>query len=341
MTPQTGEEGALCAIQLVLSADDFKTERRYRAAIERAVEVALPGLEGARHRLLVFPENTGHFIPLLHAPRAARYQPTLTRAMALLVATRPLRVARAMWDSRTLDIQRGLMLDAMPAADALMRSVFSAVARQTGAYVVAGSHLRAQADAVTNTSYTFAPDGRLLAATNKVNLVPGLEDHRPGGVGLARGQREQLPVVETPFGRLSTLICYDGFCVPHTRDEPEFTPLGRYVDELGARVIANPSANPWPWRGPWFHAQPGDRRTRDQQWCGEGLAGSMAGLRNVRYGVTAHLCARILDLAFEGPSEILTRVERAAPDGQTSVGVLARASDHKRLDAVIARVPVA
>lgn len=334
-----GAEAALCAMQVRLTLDDLASERAFVAAVDRTVDMALPALAGADHRLLVFPEDIGHFIPLLYAPRAARRQPTMTRAMAFVAARHPLRLARAMWDGHTLDVQKGLMLSTMPAADRLMRAVFADVARRTNAFVVAGTHLRAAAGAVTNTSYTFGPDGALIAVTNKVNLVPGLEDHRPGGVDLARGQLEQMPLVSTPFGGLATVVCYDGFFVSHTRDEPEFVPVCPYVDDLGARVIANPSANPWPWRGPWLYAFPGGPQTRDVQWQTEGLAGSMASLHNVRYGVTAHLCARILDFQFDGPSEILRRTD-GPPGDPSNVEVVARAIDHESEQIVVARVPV-
>lgn len=350
MSENRPHEVALCAVQLALGMADFASERHYRAAIERALATASVATAGARHRLFVFPENTGHFIPFIHAPRAARSQPSLTRAMALLAARHPLRLAGAMVGARTRDLQKALMLDILPAADALMRSIFSMAARQARAYIVAGSHLLARAGTVTNTSYTFGPDGALLGTTSKVNLVPHLEDHRPGGTDLARGHAGELAVIDTPFGGLATLICYDGFHVPHTRDEPEFAPVGPHIDALGARVIANPSANPWPWRGRWLYAVPDGPQTRDRQWRCEGLPGTMARLRRVRYGVTAHLCAEILDFRFEGPSEILARRdERAddmpyqpaglAADRMDRVEVLARAADERSGQVVVAHVP--
>ena len=329
---------ALCAVQLSLSMADLASEGAYRSAIDQAAASAMRAVGDADHRLLVFPENTGHFIPLIHAPRLARSQKTVTRALALMAATRPLRLARAMWSAKVTDLQKGVMLEVAPAADRLMRQIFAAIARRHRAHVVAGSHLRPLESGVTNTSYTFAPDGQLLATTNKVNLVPSLEDSGPGGVDLIRGHAGDLPVVTTPFGKLATLICYDGFRVPHTAHEPYFVHMGQRADALEVAIVANPSANPWPWQAPWIHARGGDRRLRSEQWREEGLASTMAGLRHVRYGITAHLCANLLDLAFEGPSEILARSANL-PGRPGRVEVLARARRHDRPEAVVVRVP--
>ena len=74
-----------------------------------------------------------------------------------------------------------------------------------------------------NTSYTFSPEGRCVTVTRKVNLVPTQEDV----VRLSPGRPEELQVVPTPFGRLGTLICYDGFREAHTPQEPSFVPAAR------------------------------------------------------------------------------------------------------------------
>jgi predicted amidohydrolase len=331
---------ALAAVQLRLEAGDFATESTFARCIERAAERAAKECGDADHRLLVFPESTGHFIPLIRAPALIRRLAalaevvTVNRAMSALALSRPLPVLRSMWRARTLDASRGVLLSFMPAADRLMREVFSAVARRHGAFVVAGSHLRPAAGAVTNTSYTFDPLGRLVATTHKANLVPGLEDDAPGGLGLARGDAERLPIVDAPWGRLATLICYDGFCRPHTPGE-RFVCMGERADALGVDVVANPSANPWPWNQRWVFAPPGSRLLRREQWRDEGLPATLRGLGRVRYGVTAHLCAEIFDLRFEGTSQIVAR-----SSSDSDIQVLCEATSEAAAQAVVARVPL-
>jgi predicted amidohydrolase len=322
----------LAAIQLQLTLDDLASPRAYRAAVDRAADEAAAAIAGADERLLVYPEACGHLAVLAIAPAAARRRATLAGAISVLAARRPLAVAAGMVAARAPSLRVGALVAILPEAEALVREAFSEVARRHRAFVVAGSHLRAgPRGQLTNTSFTFDPRGELVATTDKVNLVPGLEDDAPGGLGLRRGRQDDLPVLQTGFGNLATLICYDGFCVPHTRGEP-FSLAAAGVDEAGADVVANPAANPWPWNEGWELAAAGDGRLRREQWAQEGLPTTLGRLRRVRYGVTAHLVSSVLDLRFEGPSQIL---ERTA----VGVDVVAEAESWDRGEIVAARVP--
>jgi predicted amidohydrolase len=250
---------------------------------------------------------------------------------------------RGLLSAQTPSPTQAVLRALAPEAELWMHVTFAAVARRCRATVVGGSFLRARADgAVTNTSCTYDPEGRCVATTDKVNLVPGLEDRRPGGLGLARGRAAAVPVVDAGWGRLATAICYDGFVEPHTRDE-RFEPVPPRLDAACVDVVANPAANPWPWHAPWVHAEPApaDRGadgvaviSRAEQWAREGLPAALAAMRHARWGVTAHLVARVLDVAFEGASEILRR------DGDR-VAVVARAAAHDAGEAVTAVVGVA
>ena len=86
-------------------------------------------------------------------------------------------------------------------------------------------------------------------------------------------------------------------------------------------IVANPAANPWPWHERW--PPPGlpsatPAESREAQWQREGLPASLAEWQFARWGVTAQLVGQLLDLHFDGRSEILER------DGD-SVRRLARA----------------
>ena len=86
----------------------------------------------------------------------------------------------------------------------------------------------------------------------------------------------------------------------------------RLAAKGGVTVVANPAANPWKWEGPWppvssasFSDPASCHPTRADQWRLEGLPSSLAATPFARYGVTAHLVGKVLDLRFEGQSEIL------------------------------------
>lgn len=325
---------ALVAIQLQIDAEVLASPDAYRVHIEAEGERALAegGGETADARFIVYPEVAGHLALYALSPARARRAKTLGTALAAAAVHRPLDVLRGVASTRLLDPKNAVLAALAPDAERWWKSVFGPLARRLDAYIVAGSHLRLGASGeLTNASLLFGPDGRLLATTDKVNLVPGMEDAARGGLGLARGNAS-LPIVETPLGRISTLICYDGFREPHTRTE-RFVALGPLLAaRAGVDIVANPAANPWPWRGAWVFNEPGENLIREDQWRIEGLCGSLSEVAFARYGVTAHLVGEVLDLAFEGTSEI---VERDA----SGVRVLARARYHDRGDHVTALVP--
>lgn len=303
---------SLVAIQLEVRDDVLSSGEAYRRYLEAQVARAVDAAGPADARLVVLPEVCGHLaLYALAGPRAHKAK-TLGGALAAAAVRRPLDVLRGAVTARVLEPRHAVLAALAPDGERWWKSVFGPLAKQHHAYIVAGSHLRlSPAGELTNASLTFAPDGRLVATTDKVNLVPGLEDAARGGLGLSRGRPDAVPIVEAPFGTLCTLICYDGFWKPHTAVE-RFEPLGERIASRGRLdVVANPAANPWPWRERW----PFDDRVRAFQWEAEGLPGTMRRVPLARFGVTAHLVGEILDLHFDGESEILagdgTKLARA------------------------------
>ncbi|MBA3464969.1 MAG: carbon-nitrogen hydrolase family protein [Deltaproteobacteria bacterium] len=325
----------LVAVQLEVDAHAVASPEQYRGHLEAAAARAIASLGPAEARVVVFPELAGHLALLALAPPAAHKAKTLSAALGAAAVRRPLDVLRGAVTTRLLDPRHAVLAALAPDGERYWRGVFGPLARKHGVHVVAGSHLRLGPNGdLTNASFLFAPDGRLLATTDKVNLVPGMEDRAPKALGLARGEADRLPITETQFGRICTLICYDGFREPHTSEE-RFIPMGpRVAARGGVTVVANPSANPWPWREPWTYAEPGNAHepaSRELQWEREGLMGSLAQMPFARWGVTAHLVGRVLDLHFDGQSEIVERDARG-------VRRVARADHHDRGGHVTATV---
>src|SRR5204862_5320207 len=101
-------------------------------------------------------------------------------------------VVRGVATPRVLAPRHAVPAALAPDGERYWRSVFSPLAQRHAAYVVAGSHLRLAPDgSLTNGSLLFAPDGRCIATTDKINLVPGMEDAAPGGLGRPRGSAER------------------------------------------------------------------------------------------------------------------------------------------------------
>lgn len=330
-----GPKVELFAVQARLSIDQFASEEAFAQTQEKLAEriSALRARDFAGRplhpALAVWPEVVAAPLGLMGYVEAARECRTTHQAMAK-VALR--RIGRVLMGLRHLprSPEEALFVAAAPEVHRAYFRTFSGIARRHQLWVVAGSALLPEnrlgagseefqpASARTyNVSYTFAPDGRCVAATRKVNLVPTLED----ALRLTPGRAGSLPAVDTPFGRLGTLICYDGFRIAHTEGEPCFASGPPLMDKLGVQIIAQPSANPWPWRGPWVFNEPGERQLRCEQWYSEGLCSSMRSLSHVRYAVNPQLVGEVLDNHFEGLSVILER----RPSGE--VVKLAEAAD--------------
>ncbi|MTD52830.1 nitrilase-related carbon-nitrogen hydrolase [Amycolatopsis pithecellobii] len=78
----------------------------------------------------------------------------------------------------------------------------AALARQEGIYLsVAANVLLPSAPYGRDETVLFGPDGATLWTYQKRHPIPGLEPYVPG--------EGAAPVVDTPYGRLSNVICYD------------------------------------------------------------------------------------------------------------------------------------
>jgi len=285
--------------------------------------------------LAVWPEMIGAPLGImghLHRVRRAR---TTQAAMFRVAVAEARSLASAALRYLPSSIEECLYVATAARVHRAMWRTFSGIARSFGLWVVGGSALlpknRLGADTADftpvsartyNTSYTFSPEGRCVAVTRKVNLVPTQEDV----VRLSPGRPEELEVVPTPFGRLGTLICYDGFREPHTSQEPSFVPAARVLDALGADIIAQPSANAWPWDEPWAFNAPDEHQLRREQWFTEGLYSQLAALQRVRYAVNPQLVGTLFDTVFEAPSLIFERVRTG------EVRILAQAVDPRAED---------
>jgi len=106
------------------------------------------------------------------------------------------------------------------------RAELGELARETGAYLVIGYGIVEPAGQ-RNEAVTVTPNGELVGRYGKNHPVSFL-----GGSSIWRGV---YPTVDTPFGKMATLICYD----------MDFTDTPRELALRGAKLVAVPSAD---WR---------------------------------------------------------------------------------------------
>ncbi len=111
--------------------------------------------------------------------------------------------------------------------------MLSRAAREEGVYLVGGSLPEQDGDQVYNTSFIFAPDGRLLGKHRKmhlydVELASGLTVKESSTLGAGN----RVTVISCELGVLGVAICYD----------VRFPELMRLMVLQGARVVVIPAA---------------------------------------------------------------------------------------------------
>ncbi len=128
-----------------------------------------------------------------------------------------------------------LRAKAAPEASHPALVAFRALARETGAWLLAGSlHVKLEdEDRLANRSYLVSPDGEVAARYDKIHMfdvdLPSGESYResknfrPGG---------EAVLAELPWCRLGLTICYD----------LRFPQLYRALAKAGAEVLTIPSA---------------------------------------------------------------------------------------------------
>jgi predicted amidohydrolase/ribosomal protein S18 acetylase RimI-like enzyme len=103
-------------------------------------------------------------------------------------------------------------------------ALFIRLARETGIYIIGGTHPVFQRGKVFNAAHLFTPNGRVFRQ-KKVHLTPT----ESGPYQLSRGHG--LYLYHTDFGNIAILVCYD----------VEFPEVARVMCEAGAEILFVPS----------------------------------------------------------------------------------------------------
>ncbi len=310
----------LFAIQPYMSLADYASEEAFYAKLDGVLALTTSFRDRASQvpALAVLPEDLATFLVMANRTPFIETARTVDEAFS--------RIGKRLWPAmlatmaryRTRSLKEAFFTWAATDVWTIWHRTISQLAKKYHLTLVAGSGLvpnnlkgpqslsyQAESARVYNYSFTVIPTGDVVYETRKVNLVPTQEDV----LGLTQGPLEpgtSLYGWETI--PTATTICYDGFRVPHTGREPSFTPLLPILDRKGARLIAQPSANPWSWDAPWiFQNHPESGRLRCQQWLDEGAMSALMACKNIEVIVNPQLLLRLLDVHFEGRSMILVR----------------------------------
>jgi predicted amidohydrolase len=304
----------LACVQSKLEPDAYRSGDDFAAWVLEQTQRALEARDPSEPALVAFPE-------LIGLPLAFFLDRPVKTSSAQEVA---LELLRESWlEALMLGVRHGRLLPAnllLPRAlevFAAFKWAFSRAARETNAFIVAGSAFLPGieseaargtflADArVQNLSLMFAPSGQIVSRQAKINLTGGLES----SLGLARGRLEDLLVARLPFANVSTLICFDAF----------FERALERADALGVQILVQPSANAARWDGPWT-ADPS--LTEGVEWWRRGPALMIQGRVNIRYCLNPMLVGHLFDLEFEGRSSIAINRASNMTSNMTSNAIL-------------------
>ena len=303
------QRGNLLGIQPFMVPADYTSADTFCAKIDGYLGmVSRRGWLGER-TIVVLPEYIGTWLVSAGEGERVYRAETIARAMQALVLSHPLRFAGALPRSRSKDVVKGALfrMQAVRMAE-IYHAVFSGLARKHRVTIVAGSivlpspevksgRLVVGRGALHNVSVVYGPNG--LAYEDVVRKVFPIQAELPF---TAPGSVSELPVFDTPAGRLGVLICADSwYPAPYET-----------IVERRAEIVAVPSylapGGVWeqPWRGHDGAPAPVDVDARDvgriaegSAWLKYALAGRLAGAR-IEHGINVFLHGDLWDLGSDG-----------------------------------------
>jgi predicted amidohydrolase len=313
----------LFCVQPVMTPEDYFTKEAFYHKIDRYFRAAAKTRTPGRPAVIVFPEDIATFLLLEGQQDIVAGVRTLDDAFKTIGRKKLGRIVLTMIQYGTVRTRRAFFTGGATGVWHIWHGTMARLAHDYEMTVVAGSALIPESrwiydsnrylprnPNVYNFSFTVGPTGHVIHTTRKVNLVPTQEDV----LELTPGPAEQAAQPTTLPGtdiRMGTVICYDGFVRPHTAQEPKFVNILKLLDDNGAQLAAQPSANPWRWDEPWPLDTAAVPRIRRQQWDEEGSQAALAACRNIQVVVNPQLVFEFLDMHFDGESRILART----PDG--------------------------
>jgi len=309
-TASFGEDrgrGNLVGIQPYMVPSDYATEERFRSKMDGYLAAAKEGGFLGGKTIVVLPEYLGAWLIVAGEKRAVYAAATAQSAMAMLIASNPVRFLRYKVGSRQPVPGAVFTMKAHEMAGIYQR-VFSGLASKYAVTIVAGSTLAPNPSVggsglvvgdggLFNVSGIYGPDGRMLGIVRKAFLTGG---ERPF---LTAGEASSNQAFQTTIGRLGVLVCADAW----------YPQSYQRLQEGRAEVVAVPSflssGVDDAWERVWFGYDgptPADVDQRDVQRLTEGqatmkyaLPGRLAS-SGAKVGMQVFLRGRFWDLRSDG-----------------------------------------
>jgi predicted amidohydrolase len=300
--------GNLVGIQPYMAPADYAYARRFRAKLDAYLRVAREHDFLTPKAVVIFPEYLGAWLVAAHEKASVYGAPTAKQALTRMAISNPLSFLRWFVSARAADRATNaafkMKADTMAA---IYHETFSELAKQYGVTLVAGSTvlpsptteggvLRAGRGQLFNVSVVYGPDGKAMSPAI-AKAFPIREERE----FLSGGRVRDLPVFDTPAGRLGVLICADSW-------QPAAYEM---LKRQGAEIIAVPSYlfPDGAWRRNWYGyeapAPPGvdeadmGRISEGEAWVKYALPGRIAEA-GARAGMVVFLGGKLWDLGADG-----------------------------------------
>lgn len=326
----------LIAVQAKTELGDYASGEAFYAKMSSLMQKAMASADRSLPSLVSYPELVGmylSFAPFFWDELVG--ESSMEMAATKIVMKNMSRLGEEDRRSPEAAARRLLFIDTALEAERMYTETFSSLAREHEVYLAAGSialppteeepskggrHLR-DGGKVYNMSYFFSPRGVCLSRVPKVNMTEPFEVRV-----FDPGPRSELVPIDTPLGRIGTLVCWDGF----------HQTLVEYCDAQGVEILLKPSYNQHPWDGPCSYGASG---SEGENWLRTGCPSIIQGRENIRYGVNAMMVGAVFeDMLAEGLSSIAVNTGRPGASWEEGVLAMAAKPDGEEIVAAVVEV---
>ena len=311
--------GNLLGVQPWMIPDDYRSEETFRKKLSVYLQTAKDsGLISPQKTIVILPEYLGTWLVAADESQKVYTAETVQNALTIMVLTNPLAFAKAYWNTpESVTDKTKYAVFAMKGqemADAYTKT-FDHLAAEYEVTIVAGSillpaprvekyHIIVENGPLYNISAVFHPDGRL--DPQLIKKVFPIADELPF---VCPTNAANVPVFDTPAGRLGVLICADSWN----------SAVYKTLKQKGATLLAVPSFSAgdgiWKttWKGYSGTATPDDARadigrmTEGEAWLVHAMAGRAAPEAGINKGLNVFLRGKLWDLGSDGTTIILNR----------------------------------
>jgi len=308
--------GNLIAIQPFMLPSDYASEYNFKTKIETYLLAARQKNWLNPKTIVALPEYIGTWLVTAEEKGSVYTAPNINKAMGTMLLCNIFSFFKELPFAKAEDgVRYSLFKMKAKKAASIYQHVFSELAKKYGITIVAGSiilpsprinqgKLETGNGRLYNVSIVYKPDGMAYESiVRKVFLVKEEQSF------LTKAPVDELPVFETPAGKLGVLICADAwYPLSYTALKSRKVDLiivPSYLESDGSFIR--------PWHGYNGYPAPDDVNLKDINRITEGEACikySLAGRMHTAgalYGVNVFLRGKLWDLGSDGETIIINR----------------------------------